>query len=111
LRKAYLRKKSWIAEIAVIAAACVPAVLAAQKGLCEPRYPSLKGIMAAKKKPLDVKTIADLGLSGQVGAANAKIAIEKVSMPQKGESAELVTGSVDEMATGLLSKIKELGLL
>jgi glucan phosphoethanolaminetransferase (alkaline phosphatase superfamily) len=29
LRKAYLRKKSWIAEIAVIAAACVPAVLAA----------------------------------------------------------------------------------
>jgi electron transfer flavoprotein alpha/beta subunit len=67
--------------------------------------------MAAKKKPLDVKTIADLGLSGQVGAANAKIAIEKVSMPQKGESAELVTGSVDEMANGLLSKIKELGLL
>ena len=67
--------------------------------------------MAAKKKPLDVKTIADLGLSGQVGAANAKIAIEKVSLPQKGDSAELVTGSVDEMATGLLSKIKELGLL
>jgi hypothetical protein len=32
-------------------------------------------------------------------------------MPQKGSTAELVTGSVDEMANGLLGKIKELGLL
>jgi electron transfer flavoprotein beta subunit len=88
-----------------------PCLIAVQTGLNQVRYASLKGIMAAKKKPLDVKTIADLGLSGRVGAANAKIAIEKVSMPQKGESAELVTGSVDEMANGLLLKIKELGLL
>jgi len=88
-----------------------PCLISVQTGLNQVRYASLKGIMAAKKKPLDVKTIADLGLSGGVGAANAKIAIEKVSMPQKGESAELVTGSVDEMANGLLSKIKELGLL
>jgi electron transfer flavoprotein beta subunit len=88
-----------------------PCLVSVQTGLNQVRYASLKGIMAAKKKPLDVKTIADLGLSGQVGAENAKIAIEKVSMPQKGESAELVTGSVDEMAAGLLGKIKELGLL
>jgi electron transfer flavoprotein beta subunit len=88
-----------------------PCLISVQTGLNQVRYASLKGIMAAKKKPLDVKTIADLGLSGRVGAANAKIAIEKVSLPQKGESAELVTGSVDEMANGLLSKIKELGLL
>lgn len=33
----------------------LPAVVACQKGLNEPRYPSLKGIMAAKKKPVDVK--------------------------------------------------------
>jgi len=36
----------------------LPAVLTADKGLNEPRYPALKGIMAAKKKPLDVKPIA-----------------------------------------------------
>jgi electron transfer flavoprotein beta subunit len=88
-----------------------PCLIAVQTGLNQVRYASLKGIMAAKKKPLDVKTVADLGLSGQVGAANAKIAVEKVSMPQKGEIAELVTGSPDEMAAGLVSKIKELGLL
>lgn len=34
----------------------LPAVLAAQKGLNEPRYPSLKGIMAAKSKPIEEKT-------------------------------------------------------
>ena len=35
----------------------LPAVLSADKGLNEPRYPALKGIMAAKKKPLEVKSI------------------------------------------------------
>src|SRR5204862_3365599 len=35
----------------------LPAVLTVDKGLNEPRYPALKGIMAAKKKPLDVKPI------------------------------------------------------
>ena len=35
----------------------LPAVIAAQKGLNEPRYPSLKGIMAAKKKPLEEKEV------------------------------------------------------
>jgi electron transfer flavoprotein beta subunit len=88
-----------------------PCLIAVQTGLNQVRYASLKGIMAAKKKPLDVKTIADLGLSGQVGAANAKISVEKISMPQKGSTAEMVTGSVDEMASSLLGKIKELGLL
>jgi len=36
----------------------LPAVLTTDKGLNEPRYPALKGIMAAKKKPLEVKTVS-----------------------------------------------------
>jgi len=40
-----------------------PAVITAQKGLNEPRYPSLKGIMTAKKKPIETKTPADLGVT------------------------------------------------
>ena len=35
----------------------MPAVLTTDKGLNEPRYPALKGIMAAKKKPLEVKPV------------------------------------------------------
>ncbi len=41
----------------------LPAVITADKGLNEPRYPALKGIMAAKKKPLEVKP-ADTGAAG-----------------------------------------------
>jgi electron transfer flavoprotein beta subunit len=41
----------------------LPAVLTTDKGLNEPRYPALKGIMAAKKKPLDVKPVS-LGAGG-----------------------------------------------
>jgi len=33
----------------------LPAVFTAQRGLCEPRYPSIKGIMMAKKKPIDIQ--------------------------------------------------------
>jgi electron transfer flavoprotein beta subunit len=88
-----------------------PCVVAVQTGLNEVRYASLKGIMAAKKKPFDVKSIADLGLSGQVGSAAAKVHIHEVSVPPKGQSAEIIGGSTDEMAAGLLGKIRELGLL
>ncbi len=88
-----------------------PCLVAVQTGLNQVRYASLKGIMAAKKKPLDVKTVADLGVSGQVGAANAKIAIEGVSTPPRGKGAEIITGSAGEIAARLLGKIKELGLL
>ncbi|MDA8335329.1 MAG: electron transfer flavoprotein subunit beta/FixA family protein, partial [Peptococcaceae bacterium] len=42
----------------------LPAVVTAQKGLNEPRYPSMRGIMQAKKKPLSHLSLADLGLTG-----------------------------------------------
>lgn len=42
----------------------LPAVVALTAGATEPRYPSLKGIMAAKSKPLERLTAADLGLAG-----------------------------------------------
>jgi electron transfer flavoprotein beta subunit len=88
-----------------------PCLVAVQTGMNQVRYASLKGIMAAKKKPLDVKTAGDLGLSGQVGASAAKVTIEEVTPPPKGEKAEILQGSNEEIAAGLVNKIKELGLL
>jgi electron transfer flavoprotein beta subunit len=42
----------------------------------EPRYPSFKGIMAAKKKPVTTLSLADLGIAaGEVGAAGATSAV------------------------------------
>jgi electron transfer flavoprotein beta subunit len=88
-----------------------PSVLSVQTGINQVRYASLKGIMAAKRKTIDTKSLADLGLSGKVGAAAAKIKIEKVYHPPKGKGAEIVTGSTDEIVNKLVGKIKELGLL
>jgi electron transfer flavoprotein beta subunit len=86
-----------------------PCLLAVQTGINEVRYASLKGIMQAKKKPLDRKSLGDLGLSA--GDLAPKVTVEKVFTPPKGEGAELVEGSADEVARKLVTKIKELGLL
>jgi electron transfer flavoprotein beta subunit len=88
-----------------------PCLVTTQTGMNQVRYASLKGIMAAKKKPLDVKSVADLGLAGQVGEAAAKVKVEKLYMPARGQGAEMLSGSVDEVVNKLVGKIKELGLL
>ena len=54
-----------------------PAVISVVEKINEPRYPSFKGIMAAKSKPIDVKSVADLDVdAGEVGLANAWSAVE-----------------------------------
>src|SRR6478735_8693615 len=53
--------------------AALPAVVSVTAGVVEPRYPSFKGIMAAKSKPVDQVTAADLGLGADDIAANQKI--------------------------------------
>lgn len=52
--------------------ASLPALVSVTEKINEPRYPSFKGIMAAKKKPVRTVTVADLGIdAGEVGLANA----------------------------------------
>ena len=53
--------------------ASLPAVVSVTEKINEPRYPSFKGIMAAKKKPVETFTVADLGVdAGEVGLGNAQ---------------------------------------
>jgi electron transfer flavoprotein beta subunit len=60
-------------------AASLPAVVSVTAGVVEPRYPSFKGIMAAKNKPVDQVTASDLGLdASQVGWAGARQEIGRV---------------------------------
>jgi electron transfer flavoprotein beta subunit len=52
--------------------ASLPALISVTEKINEPRYPSFKGIMAAKKKPVETLTVADLGIdAGEVGLGNA----------------------------------------
>jgi electron transfer flavoprotein beta subunit len=60
----------------------LPAVVAVSDALNEPRYTSLKGMMAAKKKPLDTLTAADLGLSADaVGSAGSQTVVLGTGAP------------------------------
>jgi electron transfer flavoprotein beta subunit len=88
-----------------------PCLLAIQSGANQVRYASLKGIMQAKKKPVDVKTLADLGLADSASAAQNKTKINKIYVPPKGDTAQILQGSTDEIVGQLVTKIKELGLL
>ena len=56
-----------------VVAANLPAVVSVTAGVVEPRYPSFKGIMAAKSKPVDEVTAHDLGLSDEAIAPNQTI--------------------------------------
>ena len=69
----------------------LPAVLAVADSLNEPRYPSLKGIMGAKKKPQDVKSLADVGVDpGSAGEAGSKTTVSALSPPaSRGETLKI----------------------
>jgi electron transfer flavoprotein beta subunit len=62
--------------------AALPAVVAVSDAINEPRYPSLKGIMGAKKKPFDTVSLAELGIDpGEAGEAGSKTEVLALSEP------------------------------
>jgi electron transfer flavoprotein beta subunit len=69
-----------------------PCVVSVTAGVVEPRYPSFKGIMAAKSKPVDEVTVADLGLDagdvGWAGAGQEIVAIEPAPARERGDVIE-----------------------
>ncbi len=72
--------------------ASTPAVVSVTAGVVEPRYPSFKGIMAAKKKPVDELSLSDLGIDadsvGWSGAGQEITAVEDAPAREAGEIVE-----------------------
>jgi electron transfer flavoprotein beta subunit len=83
----------------------LPAVISAQKGLNEPRYASLKGIMAAKKKPLEVKDAAALGLDP--GALAPKTRVLAMELPPARPPVRMIEGDPDTQARELIRLLHE----
>lgn len=90
--------------------AATPAVASVTAGVVEPRYPSFKGIMAAKNKPVDEVTVSDLGLDGQVGWAGARQAITNVGDAPEREAGEKIEdeGDAHERVVAFLDELKVL---
>lgn len=71
--------------------AALPALLSVTSGVVVPRYPTFKGIMEAKKKPIDTLTAADLGFTAdQIGEAGAGQTITSVDVIPAREAGEIV---------------------
>ncbi|MEM9132559.1 MAG: electron transfer flavoprotein subunit beta/FixA family protein [Actinomycetota bacterium] len=69
----------------------LPCVVSVTAGVVEPRYPSFKGIMAAKNKPVDEKTAADLGFdAGAVGWSGAQQEIIDIAEAPQREAGEVI---------------------
>jgi electron transfer flavoprotein beta subunit len=83
----------------------LPAVISAQKGLNEPRYETLKGIMAAKKKTIPVIPVADLGLAPEETAPQVEVAgLETPASKQAGKM--MPAGTPEEAAAALVAALR-----
>ena len=88
--------------------ATLPAVITAQKGLNEPRYPTFTGIRAARKKPSHKKTVAELGIDPEtIGATGAKLEIVSLSPPPERDAGQIIPGNVAEACGELVRLLRE----
>jgi electron transfer flavoprotein beta subunit len=79
--------------------ATVPAVMSVVKGANEPRYPSLKGIMAAKRKEIAMLSLADLGIdAGEVGLGGARTSVTAATARADRQAGQVVKPDSPEAA-------------
>lgn len=82
----------------------MPLLVTAQQGLNEPRYPSLPGIMKAKKKPLVELELDDLDL--EEDEVEAKTKTIEIFLPAKKEAGKVLTGELNEQVSELLQLLR-----
>ncbi len=82
-----------------------PALITAQRGLNEPRYTSMPGIMKAKKKPVDIKTAADIGIDAE---SLGKPGIKSLELPPERKAGRIIEGdSPQAKAAELVRALRE----
>ena len=86
----------------------LPAVITAQKGLNEPRYPSFRGIRQARQKPFIQWGVEDVGLdAGEVGASGSKLEIVDVLPPPERPAGRIIEGEPDEAARKVVHLLRD----
>ncbi len=88
----------------------LPAVLTIQTGINEPRYVSIMGIRKVAKKEIKTLDLSDLAMKpDEAGEAGSRTLIERVFLPPMGEGAQMLEGTVDEIAGRVVSIVREKG--
>jgi electron transfer flavoprotein beta subunit len=91
----------------------LPAVISVGDAINEPRYPSLKAIMGAKKKPLEAKSAGDVGIEGdKVGEAGSRTAVLSINPPPEKQAGQIIEDEdTDETVEKIVSWLEERKLL
>jgi electron transfer flavoprotein beta subunit len=91
----------------------LPAVISVGDAINEPRYPSLKAIMGAKKKQLDTKSTGDVGIEGdRVGEAGSKTEVLGINPPPEKASGQIIEDEdTDETVQQIVAWLEERKLL
>jgi electron transfer flavoprotein beta subunit len=90
----------------------LPAVLAIQTGINEPRYVSIMGIRKAMQKEIKILNLADIGLSeSEVGERGSWLRIDKIYVPPAEKQANFLKGTPDELAAKIAEVLKTKGLV
>jgi electron transfer flavoprotein beta subunit len=90
----------------LVVEAGLPALITAQKGLNEPRYASLPGIMKAKKKPIEEKNLAGLGLNpAEFGEGARKLKVLQLTPPPQRKAGKIIQGDSPESKAAELAKL------
>lgn len=87
----------------------LPALVTVTAGVVEPRYPSFKGIMGAKNKPVELLSLADIGLEpNEVGEAGARQEIVSVSPAEARQGGQVIVddGTAHERIIEVLEQLK-----
>jgi len=88
----------------------LPCVLSIQTGINEPRYVGIRGIRKVASLEIPVHGASDIGISpDSVGEAGAKVKRVDYFMPELGEGAEILEGSMEEIAEKLVELLKAKG--
>lgn len=90
----------------------LPALLAVQTGINEPRYVSIMGIRKAMKREIEVLGLRELGLREEdVGEAGSWIKVERLFIPPAEKEAEIIGGTPEEIASRIAEILKARGLI
>ncbi len=107
LRPDYLKVERLLEVGVEVAETSLPALITVVKEINEPRLPSLKGIMRAKKTEITTYGAADLGVdASQVGAAGAMMQVVEYAPPPARGKGELIQGEVQEQVHTLVAKLR-----
>ena len=91
----------------------LPAVISVGDAINEPRYPSLKAIMGAKKKQLDSKATGDVGIEGdRVGESGSRTSVISLNPPPEKEAGQIIEDEdTDETVQQIVAWLEERKLL